>query len=223
LFYMKTKIQIDERSSLYFDQWQYSVAIFQNRICDIRGLNVDATLKGIQYRSGSKYFGKIYSYDMIDDILKSLEFFRNEKQPHKLILSGNWAYVYTNDLDIIARIENGCPATVKFVKQAVLSQPKDVVLLTDTKFGYRTYFKSRWIEGHEIVLMNNFFAAQQDQNIKICGSFKKFLKSNVKYRSHWMADHYFVDHNDPGYPLMLNLIVPQMVRKTLPIAQRINN
>lgn len=221
---MKITIQTEQRSGLYFDQWQYSIAIFQRRIGDIRGLDPATTLERIQYRSTSKFLGTFYDDVTIDDILKTLSFFRSEKQPFKLTLSGNWAYVYTNDSKILSRLQRQCPhAAVRFVKQAEVSEPRDVVMLKDTKYAYRTYFRSRWVQDHELVALNNFFTAQNEDNIKPCGSFKKFLKSNVMYRSHWLADHYFVDHNDPGYPLMLNLLLSRSVRKTLPIVQRINN
>jgi len=221
---MKTKIQTEQRSSLYFDQWQYSVAIHQLRIGDIRGLNRAATLERIEFRKFSKFLSNNYSPEVITNILATLEFFKDEQAPFKLTLSGNWAYVYTNDVDLISRFETQCPyARIRFVKQAEISEPRDVVLLKDAKYAYRTYFKSRWVEDHELIALDNFFAVQNEENIKPCGSFKNFLKSNVKYRSHWMADHYFVDHNDPGYPLMLNLLLTKSVRKTLPIVQRINN
>jgi hypothetical protein len=221
---MKTKIQTDPRSGLYFDQWQYSIAIFQPRISDIRGLNTDRTLETIAYKKTSRFVYNNYTTEVIDNILTTLKFFKQEQQPFKLTLSSNWAYVYFNDADMISRFETQCPyAQIRFAKQAKVSEPRDVVMLKDTKYAYRTYFKSRWVEDHELITLNNFFAAQHKDNIKPCGSFKKFLKSNVKYRSHWMADHYFVDHNDPGYPLMINLLLVKGVRKTLPIVQRINN
>ncbi len=221
---MKTKIQTEQRSDLYFNKWQYSIAIYQHRIGDIRGLNRAATLERIEFRKLSKFIGNSYSPDIVTNILATLEFFKGEQAPFKLTLSSNWAYVYSNDIDFISRFESQCPyAQVRFVKQAEVSEPRDVVMLKDTKYAYRTYFKSRWVEDHELVALDNFFTAQNEDNIKPCGSFKKFLKSNVMYRSHWLADHYFVDHNDPGYPLMINLLLTKSIRKTLPIVQRINN
>jgi len=221
---MKTKIQTEQRSGLYFDQWQYSIAIFQLRIGDIRGLDVARTLERIEFRKFSKFLSNNYSPEVITNILATLEFFKKEQAPFKLTLSGNWAYVYTNDVDLISRFETQCPyAQIRFAKQAEVSQPRDVVLLKESKYAYRTYFRSRWVEDHELAMLDNFFAAQQEVNIHPCGSFKRFLNSNQRYRSHWLAEHYFVDHNDPGYPTMISLILPKIVRKTLPIVQRINN
>jgi hypothetical protein len=172
----------------------------------------------------SKFVFNNYTTEVIDNILNTLKFFKQEQQPFKLTLSSNWVYVYFNDADMISRFETQCPyAKIRFAKQAEVSKPRDVVLLKDTKYAYRTYFKSRWVEAHELTALDNFFTAHHEDNIKPCGSFKKFLKSNKKYRSHWLADHYFVDHNDSGYPLMLSLVLAKGVRKTLPIVQRINN
>lgn len=220
----KITIQTDSRSHLYFDQWQYSIAIFQSRIADIRGLNRAATLELIEFRKISKFLHHYYTPDCITKILAALDFFNNETEPFKLTLSGNWAYVYTNDKKMLSRLQTQCPGiSIRAVKQAQLSEPRDVVLLTESKYTYRTYFRSRWVEDHELVTLDNFFAAQQEEHINPCGSFKKFLKSNIQYRSHWLANHYFVDHNDPKYPLMINLILPKATRKTMPIVKRINN
>lgn len=219
----KIKIQTDPRDRLYFERWQYSIAFVQSRVCDIRGLNLEATKNLVDYKSQSKFQQGRYTPDVIKNIYATLNFFAGETEPFKLTLSGNWAYVYTNDIALANRLVASCPAAkVRFVKQAELSQPRDAVLLSHSEFAYRTYLRSMWVDDQQIVNLDSFFDAQNSTNVSPCKSLKLFLKSNTNYKSHWVANHYFIDHNDPGYPLMLSLVVPRIVRKTLPIVQRIN-
>lgn len=219
----RIKIQSDSRDRLYFEQWQYSIAIVQSRISDIRGLDRAATQRLIEYKSASKFLQGRYTPEVIKNIYTTLDFFINETEPFKLTLSGNWAYIYTNDDAFAQRLVAACSGIhLRHVKQAKITQPRDAVLLNESKFAYRTYLRPMWIDDQQITNLDNFFAAQTDNNVGPCKSFQRFLKSNANYKSHWLASHYFVDHNDPGYPLMLSLVVPRMVRKTLPIVQRIN-
>lgn len=218
----RIKIQSDSRDRLYFEQWQYSIAIVQSRICDIRGLDRVVTQRLIEYKSASKFLQGRYTSEVIKNIYTTLDFFINETEPFKLTLSGNWAYIYTNDDAFAKRLIAACPGVhLRYVKQAKLTQPRDAVLLNESKFAYRTYLRSMWVDDHQLTSLDSFFTAQQEQ-LQPCKSLKMFLKSNTAYRNHWLASHYFVDHNDPGYCLMLNLVVPRAVRKTLPIVQRIN-
>jgi hypothetical protein len=219
----KIKIQTDTRDRLYFDQWQYSIAVSQSRISDIRGLDLEDTKKLVEYKSSSKFLQGRYTPNIVTNIYATLNFFAAESEPFKLTLSGNWAYVYTNDAALANRLVAACPgANVRFVKKAEVSQPRDVVVLSHSDYAYRTYLRSMWVDDQQIGNLDNFFAAQNDVNVSPCKSFQKFLKSNKAYKSHWLANHYFIDHNDPGYPLMVSLVVPRVVRKTLPIVQRIN-
>lgn len=219
----KIKIQSDSRDRLYFEQWQYSIAVVQSRISDIRGLDYNTTRRLIEYKSASKFLQGRYTPEVIKNIYTTLDFFIAETEPFKLTLSGNWAYIYTNDATFAQRLVAACQNVhVRYVKQAKITQPRDAVLLNKSNFAYRTYLRSMWVDDQQITNLDNFFAAQTDSNVGPCKSFQHFLKSNTTYKSHWLASHYFVDHNDPGYPLMLSLVVPRMVRKTLPIVQRIN-
>lgn len=220
----KIKIQTDARDRLYFDRWQYSIAVVQSRISDIRGLDLEATKKLIEYKSQSKFHQGRYTRDVVTHIYAALNFFAAETEPFKLTLSGNWAYIYTNDASLIDRLTSACPAAkVRFVKQAEVSQPRDAVMLSHSRYAYRTYLRSMWVDDQQIINLDSFFTAQNTDNVSPCKSLQRFVKSNLTYKSHWLADHYFIDHNDPGYPLMLSLILPRVVRKTLPIVQRINS
>lgn len=219
----KIEIQTDTRDRLYFDRWQYSIAVVQSRISDIRGLDLVSTKKLIEYKSQSKFLQGRYTPNVIANIYTTLNFFAAETEPFKLTLSGNWGYIYTNDVSLASRLTSACPAAkVRFVKQAEVSQPRDAVMLKHSRYAYRTYLKSMWVDDQQLINLDSFFTAQNSDNVSPCKSLQRFIKSNTAYRGHWLADHYFIDHNDPGYPLMLSLILPRSVRKTLPIVQRIN-
>ena len=138
----KIKIQSDARDRLYFDRWQYSIAAVQSRISDIRGLDIDTTRKLVEYKSLSKFHQGRYTADVISNIYAALKFFAAETEPFKLTLSGNWAYIYTNDSTLADRLVSACPAAkIRFVKQAEVSQPRDAVMLSHSNYAYRTYLR----------------------------------------------------------------------------------
>lgn len=219
---MKTKIETESRSGLYFDKWQYSIAFHQSRVSDIRGLDVDRMRESIAYRRTSFYLRGNYSEEVIANLYTTLDVLKAETDI-KLTLSGDWCNVYTNDITILKRLKNKCPyINMRYVKQAIVDEPKDVVLLNSADYSFRTYFRAQWVDEIKLEQLENFFKAQQE-HIKPCASLKYFVASNKQFNKHWMASHYFVDYNDPGYQLMLELILPRAARKTMPIVKRINN
>jgi hypothetical protein len=46
------------------------------------------------------------------------------------------------------------------------------------------------------------------------------FKKLVQGKRMWMAANHFVDHNEPNADFLINMAVPGIVRKTLPIIGR---
>jgi len=221
---MKTKIQTDTRDRLYFDKWKYSIALYQSRISDLRGLDHKKLDEAIKWRSSSKFWQNQYTDEVIKSLHNTLDVIKAEPQPLKLTFSGNCCNLYTNDVSAIERINTLSQASIRYVKQAVPDDPKDVVMLQQSDFSFRSYLRGQWMNEQQIHNLNEFFKTQKE-HIKPCNALRLFLYTDpkVRFKSTWLASHYFVEYNDPGYTMMLSLIIPSSVRKTLPIACRINN
>lgn len=217
------KIIADTRDSLYFDKWEYSISFRQTRISDARGLNLDHTKANISWRRQSKFWTNDYSDINVSNIFTTLNFLKAETVPFKITFSGSYCSVYTDDPDFVNRLVASCPyVNLRYVKQAVVELPRDVVLLEQSDFAFRSYFKSQWVSDTNLESLESFFQAQQE-HIRPSKAFADFMKSRRGWNRHWIPTHYYIEYNDPGYPVMMSLILPRSTRKTLPIACRINN
>lgn len=221
---MKTKIQTDIRDSLYFNKWEYSISVYQSRISDLRGMDHKKLDENIKWRSQSKFWENHYTDEVVKGLHDTLDVLKAEPQPLKLTFSGNCCNVYTNDISTLDRLKVAPMASIRYVKQAVPDDPKDVVMLKQSEFSFRSYLRGQWMSEHQIRNLNEFFKTQK-AHIKPCNALRLFLYTDtrIKFSNSWLASHYFVEYNDPGYTMMLSLILPSSVRKTLPIACRINN
>ena len=110
---------------------------------------------------------------------------------------------------------------LSYGRQAVVDRPRNTVLLLEPKHSIRSYFKSQWFPGATVPALRDFFQAQQGA-IEPSPALRDFLKSNNQLDL-WFPNHYYVDYDDPRYATMLAMMMPRCFRKTLAVAQRINN
>ena len=169
-----------------------------------------------------------YAGNTVPNLVAVLTYINAIAEPFKLMVSGNWGTIYTNDANLADNFLANCdfvlPAQAR-LKQAVVDRPRDTVLLLEPTYKLRSYFKSQQFPGSKIPALREFFAAQGNA-IKPSPGMQQFLKGTWRGNSnhnHWLPDHYYVDYNDPAYSTMLALIMPRPFRKTLPIVQRINS
>ena len=169
-----------------------------------------------------------YAGNTVPNLVAVLTYINAIAEPFKLMVSGNWGTIYTNDANLADNFLANCdfvlPAQAR-LKQAVVDRPRDTVLLLEPTYKLRSYFKSQQFPGSKIPALREFFAAQGNA-IKPSPGMQQFLKRTWRGNSnhnHWLPDHYYVDYNDPAYSTMLALIMPRPFRKTLPIVQRINS
>lgn len=218
------KIVLDQRDRLYFNHWEYSFAFHGRNIQCLRGLPAhDLMLKTIRMRQAYAWYGAEITDEHIREMSSILSFFKDEPEPFKLVVSYNWASVYSNDPNFgsrLAAVSN--LLTPRCYRRAVVAKPKDTVILADPKFKYRSYFKAQWFPDEKFQPLQDFFAAQQGQ-IEPCGAFKTFLRSQASWGRHWLPSHYYVEYDDPRYETMLALMMPRCFRKTMPVVKRINN
>ena len=86
---------------------------------------------------------------------------------------------------------------------------------SDLKHLYRTYFRDRWLGNEELTVLRRYFDSRPDM-FRLGPGFKKLVQG----KRMWMAANHFVDHNEPNADFLINMAVPGIVRKTLPIVAR---
>jgi len=86
------------------------------------------------------------------------------------------------------------------------------VRLRRSDYSYRTYLRCHKWNANQIVNLRSFLQAQS-QDVKVSPSMRHWFESQ-ETRS---QDYYFFDHVSRDLLLMLDLICPRLIRKTLPI------
>jgi hypothetical protein len=137
----------------------------------------------------------------------------------------NIFHVYTNDLQDVEILQRNYPME-STTKQAAVVYPSDVVMLSsDPKYPYRTYFKEKnlpiakkqalwaWIDNQSPDLVaspttEKWFTAQSRP--------KPYNWTN----SEWCRGHYFVEHTDLSHITMLAMVCPGLTRKTVQVQKR---
>jgi hypothetical protein len=128
----------------------------------------------------------------------------------KLVTSVSSAWVYTNEVSLVTQLSELPFLICKTYSEAVVNRPKNTIKLKDPAHSHRSYFKSIKLTEEEKVQLCNFFNNQQG-HIRFSPSLLKWIDDQF-YRT---QDYFFIDHNDESWLLMLSLIKPGMIRKTV--------
>jgi hypothetical protein len=135
----------------------------------------------------------------------------------KIIFSGDWGYIYSNDRDLLIQIDVLHYVTGYYIKEAVISKPKNTVVLRSSPYRFRSYLAYKKYDDAGKERMFDYLKNQPD--VKISQGLTRWLKYRT---SDWSRRHYYFDHNDSRIELMLQLIFPDIVRTTMPIIE-VNN
>jgi len=226
---------------LYFDQYLYSFKLHLKDFSCLREIrNSTKTQTEVEFIV-TKRFAKRLSYDRfwtytepgsailnttdeqtttkmrLDNLIHILGILWPVRNQVKIIFSGDWGYIYSNDRDLLIQINNLHYVTGYYIKEAVISKPKNTVVLKSSPYRFRSYFAYKKYNdaGKERIL--DYLKNQPD--IKISRGLHRWLKYRT---SDWSRRHYYFDHNDTKIELMLRLIFPDVIRITMPIIE-VNN
>jgi len=131
----------------------------------------------------------------------------------KLVTSVNNGWVYTNTVSLIKKLKNLDYLTDKDYTEAVVSRPKNTVKLKTPKHTHRSYLKSIKLSNQQKQNLINFFA-NQAEHVRVAPAFNKWLVESPYLRT---QDYFFIDHIGESWLVMVNLIYPGLIRKTMEI------
>ncbi len=137
------------------------------------------------------------------------------QQDYKLTISGDWGYVYTSNLAMIRHMEQLAYLKPVSIKRVIIDLPRDSILIRSSEHEWRSYFRAGRITEQQKQALQNFLQNQQD--IRIGPGLQTFLDSDGKH--HYVNDNMFIDHNGQGITMMLTLILPRSIRKTLKLVR----
>lgn len=209
-------IRQEPRDRLFFDQYQYRMQFYLRYAWCMRSYDhddIDRRLENYygRYR-GVGDFGTANSQQQADlhnmcDLLRALP------TSCKIMIQYDHVFLYTNELNTLEDMSQVAYLDRQLIGQAVVVYPKDTVMLLNPVNQYRTFLKSKWWDLDTSTRVKKFLLGRQDL-FRIPRAFCEKLERPGRLAT---RDHHFLDHNDPDLLLMLSLVCPGIINKTLPI------
>lgn len=233
--------QKEKTDRLYFDQFRYSLKLNVKDFSCLREMrNSTKTQTEVEFIV-AKRFAKRLSYDRfwtytdpdsailnvteeqtttkirLDNLIDVLGVLWPIRNQVRVMFSGDWGYIYSNDKDLLIQINNLHYVQGYYIKEAVVSRTKDTIELKSSAYRFRSYLAYKKYNEDKKVRILDYLENQPD--IKISRGLHRWLKYAT---SDWSRRHYYFDHNDAKIELMLRLIFPDSIRITMPIIE-VNN
>ena len=206
------------RSTLYFHKWEYVILFLLPEASFLRVLahkNIDQSItyrnEWIARRSG---LGPITA-DTRAILHQACDYLLTRANPFKKVVCGNGLWVYTNNPEDFADITSIPGGKILYINQAEVTLTANTVILKNPKHSFRTYFRERWLSNDELATLCRYFDTRRDL-FRLGPGFANVVAG----RRMWLMSNHFVDHDEPRADFLINMAVPGIVRKTLPIIAR---
>lgn len=222
------RIDKDYTDRLFFDQYRYCLKIRMKDFSCLRAMRkstkthwdvADAVVKNQINRSRYGYFG---TFDQLvnhkesqGDLLDLLDFLWPFKDDIRPTFSGDWGYIYANSVQILQTVANKPYTKAYYIREAVVSKPKNTIVLDSPQHQYRSFLKEVLLTDVQRTQLYDYL--KRIENVRIGPGLEYWLQSSNGWRRNWTRRYYFFDHNDPNIEMMLRLILPQIIRQTWPI------
>ena len=219
------KVEVDHRSSLYYDQYEWCITINISEAHCLRYLDANKFEHAIR---NAKYWAekdvwtdRAWSITKETALRETRDVLLSETAPFKIVVSFNTVCIYTNRRRLVDQLVNlgNDGVHIRLVRQAVLTRPANVVQLRESKYAYRTYLRERKYTRDQRDMLANFLHSRRD-TLRPSPALSKWANGtyigyirNLSYS----RSYYFVDHDHPNEGTMLSLVLPGIVRKTMPI------
>jgi len=209
------------KDRLYFDQYEYCLNFKLEELSALRELDHAHIDRELTHRSswrqrnpnfGGSWRGR--HSDITDQHradCHALCDYLLAQQNYKLVIYGDWGYVYSSDLSMLRNMEQLDYLKPVNMKHAVTDIPRGSILIKSSQHEYRSYFRAGRVTAQQRESLRNFLANQQD--IRTGPGLQRLL--NNAQTHHYINDNMFIDHNGQGIVTMLGLILPRSIRKTL--------
>jgi hypothetical protein len=202
------------RDRLFYDRYEYSVQFHLHGAGCCR--NPAAVNQAIMWRNGVNHWTNRQITDKHSTDLHNWLAQLNQLDDHKVIYYSNHVYLYTNSQEDIEHISQLEYAQHLEASKCVIDRPRDTIVLKSPTHKYRTFFKERYMEKTQADILRKFLLSRQDC-FRITRNLTRKLEKNSMF---YTSNYYFVDHNDMNDIVMLQLVCPGIVRKTLAIQDK---
>ena len=223
---LNLKFEKVSKDRLFYNRWKYSVTFLLYEASVLRDLDpavIDAKLdqriewRGIARKRYANH-GRIGSVtgrwrEITNDIRATIQqvckFLLDTSYEYKLVVTTNHVWLYTNDRDLLEQINGMDDLLFKHYCKAVITRPKNTVLLKKSKYTDRSYFARTKLTLEQKNQLRNFLT-NQVEHIRISPALVVWLKQEFQRTQ----DYFFIDHNGDHWLTMLSLVQPGLIRKT---------
>lgn len=223
---LNLEVEVQPRASLYYQRWRYCLRGFQPEFFCLRAMDharIDRVVtarrdwgKRMSTRQpGSWYWEamEITEQDVMN-LHRMCDFLQADTRERKLVISGSWFYIYSNDLTLIADMSHlpWLDQQRMRVTEVQLQGQPGTVGLKRPRHQLRSYFRSILLDDRR--RDNLVRLLTQQQHIRLSPSLAYWTGTARWHRTY---DYHFIDHDDASIITLLALVEPRLIRRTLPI------
>ena len=225
------KIELDDRSSLYYSKYEWCATLhISDASClrDLKTVRFEAAIRNAKHWAEQEIVRNRrpvrHPWDGTakeSALRETRDILLEQAGEYKAVISYNVLSLYTNNrklADQFVKLDNP-GVQLHLVRQAVITRPAGVIQLKESKHGYRTYLRERKYTKDQRDMLLNFFLSREG-TLRPCGSLLTWLgtgQHRFMMNPNYSRSYYFVDHDHPNEGTMLSLVMPGIVRKTMPI------
>lgn len=209
------KPKIKRRSTLWYGRYDRCLVLRLKEAWTLR-YNDHASINKIIYNRRkwrvSTGSGFNFSQEDQDNLHRALDWKLSNRDRVKIMVCSDYLYVYAADDAVLDEISGIPGMKTDYLCQVELRGQPGTISLRQSLYQNRTYLRWTKSSPEQRTTLRALLRVQTD--IKISPSFNEFLDS---VKDSYVCDYYYIDHNDPGILYMLELAVPGIIRKTVPI------
>ena len=220
---LQIPFDIVHKDRLFYNRWRYCLRFYLREVNALKSLNHDY-IDSVIYRrklwvtnTQNRWFtNNKQKFEITDKTIEDLHSFAdiliNSMVEFQLVTTKNHGWIYTNDINLIVQLTENSIIDDKKYSEAIVNRPKDTIKLKKIKHTHRSYFRGIKLSTIEKQNLVNFFKNQ-----------KEFVRTSPAL-TNWLTtkyirtqDHFFIDYTSENWLLMISLVQPGLVRKTMEI------
>jgi len=208
-------LKTEQRQRLYYKQYQYAIELMWPGFEYLNRLDVESVIHRYQQVAKYRWDNRYITQEQVVTVAQWLANWEQRHSAVKAVNSWNTRFYYTNnagDIHLLAQ----CPeARVVSFREADVCLPDGVLIRKNNPYQYRTYFRERRIsdpaEGvaflEKITAYGDYFGLNPTTRIRLA----------MGRSSYPFSRHSYIDHNSAGDRVMLEMILPGFLGRTIAI------
>jgi hypothetical protein len=189
----------------------------------IRGLDaskIDRTVRDRnRWRMDNErlYRGRYGTYEINEKMTQDLKDLCALLTPYKdrikFVISYDRGYVYTNEFELAEKLADVPDLKAFQIQEIKQVCPPGTIALKDPKWTHRTYFRSKSVTDAQRDTLIEYLKARE--NVRLGPGLKQWTERRLtNWWSNYTHPYFFIDHNNDGEVLFLNMVVPNITRQT---------